>query len=457
MPKYEVGQETDIWGNDKTVIRSRPTSYEVGSAVGTGLALVVAARRNSQMKAIADAMATAQRQVENHNFEAALATCNTLIANKDREAQTVGHYFKAMAFYGLDRYDEAASEATAALDLAQRLNQAEALNDVYLMRGMCYYRSGQLAGALKDLATYIQVKPNEDMGYYYQGLALLQLGDVEQAITTFSKAINLNPDAANYRERARAYAQHNELDKAIDDFTRAITLDPNDGYCYQLRANLYEQKNDHAHAIADHSRAIELAPDNMESYKRRAALYQQTGDTAKSAADLALVSREQPLQNAYNQYAQAAKTAYDNGVRGTYTQADTMTQPNWGLAIVQIVIVAIVGFYAMSFCGNFATSVREQPLGISLLIVGIMLALAWGVIAGVRSNAKNKVNAATAYLQMIGQNEPRMPGFADFFAQYLQARSASRLQDLPKTTRAFFESGPGSRVVQQYIAGSQPA
>lgn len=203
MPKYNVRQETDIWGNDKTVIRQSPTASDVGGAIGTGLALAVAARRNSQMKAVADAMDTAQKQLENGNYEAAIATCNTLIANKDREAQTVGHMFKARGLYGLGRYDQAIPEYTAAISMANALNQAEAVVLAFLERGICNYYNNDLSASMRDITSYIQAQPNDDNGYFWQGRALAKLGDLDQALTNLSKAVSINPgDAANYRERA---------------------------------------------------------------------------------------------------------------------------------------------------------------------------------------------------------------------------------------------------------------
>jgi tetratricopeptide (TPR) repeat protein len=454
--KYVTRKETDIWGNDQIVTRRGVTASDVGGAIGMGAGLLIAAHQNSQMKAAASNAEAAHKYFENGDYDKAITSANKLIAMSDKEAQTIGHFFKAMALAGQRSHDEAIKEFNMTIDLGHTINQMNALAIAYVRRGACYYHKNEIAAAMRDFTSYIQIQPNEDTGYYWQGLALVKLGDLDQALANLTRAISINPgDSDNYRERAEIYVRRQEPGKAIEDLSRAITLNPQDADCYRVRAELYDGMNDHEHAIADYSRAVELAPDDLKSYKGRAAVYQRTGDTARSAADMGKVVQEEPLQETYRAYFQAASTAYDHGITAIYTQADTQTTPNWGSAVLKIIGTLIVCFFAMSFCASAAVSLRESPGGISLLFLVLMVALVWGIIAGTRSQATNKVKASTAYLQMRAANDVQMPGFEEFFSQFLQAKKESRLQELPARTRPFFTSGPGSHAVQAYSTRSQ--
>jgi tetratricopeptide (TPR) repeat protein len=454
--KYVTRTETDIWGNDQIVTRRSVTAYDVGSAVGIGVGLLAVAHQNSQMKAAEDNVKAAQKHLENSDYDRAITSANSLIARNDKEAQAIGHFFKASALASLERYDEAINEFTTTIDMGRTFTQIEALAITFIGRGACYYEKNDIGAALRDFTRYMQMQPNEDISYYWQGLALVKLGDLDQALAKFSQAVTINPgDAANYRERANVYVRRKETQKAIEDFYRAITLNPRDATCYRRRAELYASINEYQRAIADYSLAIEIAPDELENYRGRSAVYQRIGDTARSAADMGKVAQEEPLQEMYRAYFQAASTAYDQGITATYIDADKQIKPNWGSSILPIMGAGVIGLFGIGFCAIAAVSLGGAGAGSSLLLILSSFALIWWIINSRRSQAAHKVKAATAYLQMRTENEARMPGFEEFFWHFLQAKKEARLQELPARTRAFFASGPGSRAVQAYAARSQ--
>ncbi|HEY85645.1 MAG TPA: tetratricopeptide repeat protein [Chloroflexi bacterium] len=56
----------------------------------------------------------------------------------------------------------------------------------------------------------------------------MPIGDLEQAIADYNKAIDLNPDyAAAYSNRGVAYYYSGDLEQAIADFERYLELAPN--------------------------------------------------------------------------------------------------------------------------------------------------------------------------------------------------------------------------------------
>ncbi len=452
MAKYVTRQETDIWGNDRIVTRREPTAYDVGSAIGTGIGLMVAANRNAKIKAALANAEAAQKHLEKGNYDNAIVSADALIRTNDKEAQTIGHFFKASALEGLERADEAISEYSTTIDLARAVNQVASLAIAFIGRGRCYIQKNELGAAMRDFTAYIQIEPNEDVGYYWQALALQRLGDLDQALSNINRAISLNPgDAANYSERATIYTKRNDIQAAIEDLSRTITLDPQNVSAYRRRGSLYASINDHGRAISDYSRALEIDPQDIESLKGRAAAYERIGDTSRQAADMAVVAREGPVQKAYADYLKVANTAYNNGIRATYTQADTMTTPNWGLVLLKIG-GAIIGTLALGVCAAASSSSMSGILSLAVLLLLILFPIA--IIGGARTQAANKVKAATAYLQLRSQHEASMPGFEDFFTQYLLAKRESRLHELPMRTRPFFETGPGSRAVQFYATTS---
>jgi tetratricopeptide (TPR) repeat protein len=62
-----------------------------------------------------------------------------------------------------------------------------------------------------------------------RGIVYSDMGDIDQAMANFEKAIELDPEftLAHYN-RGLAYGKIGNLDQAIIEFDRAIEQDPND-------------------------------------------------------------------------------------------------------------------------------------------------------------------------------------------------------------------------------------
>jgi tetratricopeptide (TPR) repeat protein len=111
-------------------------------------------------------------------------------------------------------------------------------------------------------------------------------GDLEGAITDFTRAIELNPkDDAPYYNRAQAKWLKKDAAGAVTDYTRAIELGSTNPAAYNNRGNARAENNDRDGAIADYTRAIELKPDYARAYYNRAVAKKENGDTTGAAAD----------------------------------------------------------------------------------------------------------------------------------------------------------------------------
>ena len=122
--------------------------------------------------------------------------------------------------------------------------------------------------------------------YSSRGMAALDEGDYEQAISYCTKAIELKPsDPAVYYYRGRAYEGNELYDKAISDYTKAIELDPNLAPLYDNRAGSYYYKGQYQQAIADYSKTIELDPKYASAYNNRGHSYEKLELYDKAIAD----------------------------------------------------------------------------------------------------------------------------------------------------------------------------
>lgn len=76
-----------------------------------------------------------------------------------------------------------------------------------------------------------------------------------------------------------------QFDNALREFSKAIMLDPNYAGAYQLRAIAYS-KTDLNAAVSDYTSAIMIQPKEPSNYTNRAIAYNMLGDGARALADL---------------------------------------------------------------------------------------------------------------------------------------------------------------------------
>lgn len=98
--------------------------------------------------------------------------------------------------------------------------------------------------------------------YNHQGVALADAGQYDEAITEYTKAIELDPSYAQaYNNRGVAYDNKGQYDLAIADYNKAIELSPNSALFYYNRGFAYSKKGQRDLAISDLNKAIELSSD----------------------------------------------------------------------------------------------------------------------------------------------------------------------------------------------------
>jgi tetratricopeptide (TPR) repeat protein len=108
-----------------------------------------------------------------------------------------------------------------------------------------------------------------------RGLSNLELGNYNEAIDDYTKAIKLKPD---YPEAF--YSRGNLKDNygAIAEFIKVIEFKPNYANAYYYRGNSKAKLKDYNGAIGDYTNAIELKPDYLDAYLNRASSKKTLGN-----------------------------------------------------------------------------------------------------------------------------------------------------------------------------------
>ncbi|MFZ1890406.1 MAG: tetratricopeptide repeat protein [Candidatus Binataceae bacterium] len=198
-------------------------------------------------------------------------------------------------------------------------------------------RKGDYKTAALDLNPIVDAYPENPQVYMAQAYDYLYAGENDQGIADISRAIELEPNAAEYRIfRSQAYTRTSRLDLALDDANEAIRLAPHTALCYSSRGFIYMAMGDSAKAIADLSHAIELDPNNVMFLVQRGFAYGMAGRYGETQADWQSAIKMRPDYGpAYSAlgWLQAtcpdakyrdAKQALENAKRGAGLGAPTM-------------------------------------------------------------------------------------------------------------------------------------
>ncbi len=107
----------------------------------------------------------------------------------------------------------------------------------------------------------------------------------DNAIKSFTKAIQKKPQACDYRGRGNAWCEKKCCDKAIDDYNEAIRLDPKSAAAYYDRAGAFYDKGDYDRAIADCTDAVRNDPKLGDAYHTRGSAWHMKGNWGNAIAD----------------------------------------------------------------------------------------------------------------------------------------------------------------------------
>jgi tetratricopeptide (TPR) repeat protein len=144
------------------------------------------------------------------------------------------------------------NHAGASESYSEMISAGVADADLYILRGACYNKTGELNKAIADVSKFLEFYPDDKDALSFAGKLVAQSGD------------NL---------------------KAIDFFSRNLKLHPNDPECYIDRANSYFVSRTWDYAITDYTMALDIQPYNSETWLNKGIALLNSGKTEDACHD----------------------------------------------------------------------------------------------------------------------------------------------------------------------------
>ncbi|MCA9239746.1 MAG: tetratricopeptide repeat protein [Planctomycetales bacterium] len=272
------------------------------------------------------------------NYEEAAEVLKTAIEKYEPEEgsdlpYTVAHLRRASAL------EEAAKQAagdenkqlalfTEARDEVQRLLDAlpdrpelarDRASALYTL-GVNERMIGDLGEAVKSFSEAIDINPAMAPAYFRRGICFFHMGEERLAIKDFDKAAGLDfesPHAALWK--GRTYAQLGEYYEALRAYSEAIAVSDRYTDAYMNRGLTYVKLGNYPAAIEDFDDAIRLQPSNANLYYYRGVVYQLQGDYKRAIRSLATaIDYDDQLAGAYLHMADALSAIGQSGLASDY-------------------------------------------------------------------------------------------------------------------------------------------
>jgi len=156
----------------------------------------------------------------------------------------------------------------------------------YNNRGLALKNMGRLQEAIEDLNRAIALNPEYTLAYNNRGVILKKAGMFREAIEDFDKAIDLDPSYSKaYNNRGSAYGKIGRFDKAVEDFDKALSLSPSFYEAYLNRGVMFGEAGMLDKAIENFDQAIAGDPNYADAYYNRGFTYSLLGQDALALAD----------------------------------------------------------------------------------------------------------------------------------------------------------------------------
>lgn len=186
-------------------------------------------------------------------------------------------------------------------------------SDNYVSRGVAQMEDGDPEGAITQFDKAIMLAPDKANALLKRGTAHSQKGTLDAALADLDKAIALEESALAYNNRGSARIKKEEFDAAIRDLDKSIQLDPTFGAAYYNRGYSFAQKGDMEKAIADFDKSIAHDQSNPFAFANRGFARTGKGELDGALADFDRAIAINPkMAEAYNGRGEVRYERYSN-------------------------------------------------------------------------------------------------------------------------------------------------
>jgi len=165
----------------------------------------------------------------------------------------------------------------------------------YNVLGGCLYRAGRLDEAISSFRTAVEINPRFASAENNLGLALAHQGKRQEAMRHYRLALEYSPAYPQAMiNLGDALTMEGRLDEAIQQYREALRRDPDLASALNNLALVLLRKKNYAEAITYYREALAIAPQNAAAYKNLGLALAALGDVQQAIGCLETALRLNP-------------------------------------------------------------------------------------------------------------------------------------------------------------------
>ncbi len=159
-------------------------------------------------------------------------------------------------------------------------------------KGLALQKMGNATDAIQSYIKVTEIDPNHFEALHNLGILWMELGQKNQAIKNFKRAIKVGGEKSfvSWNDLGRLYYQYGDFNLALDAYDNAIAINPNYLPAWIGKGNTHKQFNENQKAIDAYSQAIKINPNSYEAWHGKGGIYfsEKMFNRAKEAFEKAL-------------------------------------------------------------------------------------------------------------------------------------------------------------------------
>ena len=149
---------------------------------------------------------------------------------------------------------------------------------LFNINGVCYKALGQLQDAIKNFEKAIIIKPNFTDAYYNLGLTFQDLNMPEAAIKSYKKAIEIQPKyAIVHNNLGVVFRELGQIEDSINSYKKAIAAQPDFIEALNNLGNVLKENGRLNDAVKFYEKAIVIEPNFADAYNNIGIVLFETG------------------------------------------------------------------------------------------------------------------------------------------------------------------------------------
>ncbi len=154
--------------------------------------------------------------------------------------------------------------------LAEEYQTAERKAELFFEQGNILIAGNDWEEAITSFEKALQFNPDNDAAWYNRGIALKKLGRYEEALASYEKALKFKPDKDEaWNNRGLALRKLGRYEEALASYDQALKFKPDDDAAWNNRGLALRKLGRYEEALASYDQALKFKPDKDEAWNNR--------------------------------------------------------------------------------------------------------------------------------------------------------------------------------------------